>query len=166
MLLDIVMVRERDDAYLVSSRAGQGLIERDYSRFRYTAEGHDPLGYTGNPRAVSLMDGGFHDKDSWFAATAETNHPDALFQIAQLFDSPRCGDIVVSSELGWDFMDQGHRASHGGLEKAEMVVPCVMAGPGVRQGTIPLARTVDLYPTYLRFLGIPNYDGEVLNVFL
>ena len=63
-------------------------------------------------------------------------------------------------------MDQGHVASHGGLDHTHIGVPCVIAGPGVRQGTLPIARTVDLYPTYLKYLGIPHYDGEVLNVFI
>ncbi|HSG29288.1 MAG TPA: hypothetical protein VLA34_12465, partial [Candidatus Krumholzibacterium sp.] len=75
-------------------------------------------------------------------------------------------DIVVSSEPGWDFMDQQHRASHGGLEKEELLVPFVLAGPGIREGeVIPQARTVDLYPAFLRFFGLPNIDGEVPDVF-
>ena len=73
---------------------------------------------------------------------------------------------MVSSAPGWDFMDQGHVATHGGLERNEMMVPCVVAGPGVKEGeTIPGARTVDLYPMYLRHFGIPALDGEVPNVF-
>jgi arylsulfatase A-like enzyme len=124
------------------------------------------LGYTDHSLSATLIDGAFHDKDVWFASTRGTNYPDAIFQIAQLFDSERCGDIILTAKAGWDLMNQGHVASHGSLERAEIHVPCVMAGPGIKQGTIPLARTVDIYPTHLKYFGIPHCDGEVLNVFL
>jgi hypothetical protein len=162
----LVMVKEKEDVYRVFSKDGESKIERDYMSFRYTVNAADPLGYADNLDSSQLIDGAYHDKDEWFAATTETDFPDALFQISQLFDSERCGDIVISSVPGWDFMKQEHIATHGGLEKAEMMVPCVIAGPGIKQGIIPLARSVDLHPTYLKFLGIPHYDGEVLNVFL
>lgn len=164
--IDLVMTKEKDDVLLVFSREGEGRIERDYSSFRYTVSGADPLGYAADHRSAPLIDGRYHGKDEWFMATRKTDYPDGLFQIAQLFDSPRCGDIVVTAQPGWDLMDQGHKASHGSLERTQLHVPCVVAGPGVKQGTIPLARTVDLYPTYLKYLGIPRYDGEVLDVFM
>jgi hypothetical protein len=47
-----------------------------------------------------------------------------------------------------------------------MTVPCVLAGPGVRHGVIPFARTIDVQPTFLQFLGLPHHEGEGLSVFL
>jgi predicted AlkP superfamily pyrophosphatase or phosphodiesterase len=164
-----VIARERENVYRLFSKDGDAKIERDVPRFnlRYTVLNEpDPLGYTKNAASARLMDGTYHDKDTWFGATTGTDYPDALFQVSQLFDSSRCGDIVISSKPGFDLMPEHHKATHGGLEKSEMMVPCVIAGPGIREGIVHKARTVDLYPTYLRFLGIPNYDGEVLNVFL
>jgi predicted AlkP superfamily pyrophosphatase or phosphodiesterase len=164
--IGLVMAREKEDTVLIFSGKGEGRIERDYSSLRYSFSRQDPLRYAENPECAALMDGKNHDKDDWFLATRKTEYPDGLFQIAQLFDAPRCGDIVVTAKPGWDLMDQGHKASHGSLERTHLHVPCVIAGPGVKQGTIPIARTVDMYPTYLKFLGIPHYDGEVRNVFL
>jgi hypothetical protein len=63
-------------------------------------------------------------------------------------------------------MDQKHIASHGGMDYHQIVVPCLIAGPGIKQGTIPIARTVDIYPTFLKHMGLPRYDGEVLDVFI
>jgi predicted AlkP superfamily pyrophosphatase or phosphodiesterase len=165
--IGLLMVRERPDLYHIFSKSGEGIIEREYSRFRYSVIGTDPLGYKSLPSSANLIDGNFHDKDTWFSATTSSSYPDAPFQITQLFDSPRCGDMVISSKPGWDFLSPGthHKASHGSLEKAEVMVPCVLAGPGIKQGNIEIARSIDLYPTYLKYLGIPNYDGEVLNVF-
>ena len=155
--------------YRVFTEDGDARIERDeFSRdLKYSVlSGSDPLGYSGHPSSRELMDGGFHDKNRWFEQTTGTDYPDALFQISQLFDSERCGDIVTSSTPGWDFLDQQHKATHGGLEKDEIMVPCVVAGPGIRAGeAIARARTVDLYPMYLEFFGIPNLDGGVPNVF-
>lgn len=162
----LVMAQENRNTFRVFSREGQGTIQRDYGSLRYSVTGADPLGYASDSQAAHLMDGVYHDKDEWFRATRKTDYPDGLFQITQLFDSERCGDIVVNAETGWDFMDQGHVGSHGAMNRGQIQVPCVIAGPGVRQGKIPIARTVDLYPTYLKHLGIPHYDGEVLNVFL
>jgi hypothetical protein len=164
--IGLVMAREDLNTVHVFSADGQGTIERDYASLRYSVTGSDPLGFADHPEAATLMDGAYHDKDEWFMATRQTAYPDGVFQIAQLFDSERCGDIVINAGLGWDLMDQGHIASHGGLDREQIHVPCVIAGPGVKQGSIPIARTVDLYPTYLKYLGIPHYDGEVLNVFL
>jgi hypothetical protein len=164
--MGLVMARQNANTVHIFSADGQGTIERDYASLRYTVTGSDPLGYAGHPPAAALMDGAYHDKDEWFMASRQTGFPDGVFQIAQLFDSERCGDIVLNAEPGWDLMDQAHIASHGGLDRPQIHVPCVIAGPGVKHQRVPIARTVDLYPTYLKYLGIPHYDGEVLNVFL
>jgi hypothetical protein len=163
--IGFVMAREKDDVVLVFSRDGEGRIERDDASLRYSFSGADPFGFAADSLSAALIDGQYHGKDEWFMATRTTNFPDALFQIAQLFDSKRCGDIVVTAAPGWDLMDQGHIASHGSIERTQIQVPCVVAGPGVKQGTIPIARTIDLFPTYLRYLGALNHDGEVPDVF-
>jgi hypothetical protein len=168
-----VLAMERDDpelrTYRVFTESGDARIERDqFSRqLKYSVlSGPDPLGYSSIPETRDLMNGEFHDKDRWFTSTRDADYPDAPFQISQLFDADRCGDIVVSSTLGWDFMDQGHKASHGGLERDELMVPCVVAGPGIKEGaTVPQGRTVDIFSIFLRFFGIPNLDGGVPDVF-
>lgn len=169
--IKLVMAKEKEDVYRIFSKAGEGKIERNSSslHLKYTViNGSDPLGYTGNADSAGLMNEEFHDKDEWFAKTTGTDYPDALYQVSQLFDTERCGDIVLSSKPGYDLMkiDEPRLAGHGGIEKAEMMVPCVIAGPGIGQGVIEKARTIDLYPTYLEFFGFPYYEGEVLNVFL
>ena len=49
-----------------------------------------------------------------------------------------------------------------------MVVPLVFAGPGVEPGRRPAARTVDLAPTILGWLGVPfdpdEMDGDDLRI--
>jgi arylsulfatase A-like enzyme len=164
--IELVMASEGRNRIHVLSRDAESVIERDYTSLKYTPVQGDPLGYTGDPEAGLLVNGLYHDKDDWFMATRNTRYPDGMFQIAQLFDSERCGDVVVTASDGWDLMDQKHIASHGGMDVHQIVVPCVVAGPGVRQGSIPIARTVDIYPTFLKHMGLPRYDGEVLDVFI
>ena len=53
----------------------------------------------------------------------------------------------------------------GGLRPADMLVPMLLAGPGVPRGTVNVAQTVDLVPTLLYLLGRPipaDLDGRVL----
>lgn len=164
--IELVMAADGRDMIYVFSKDGEGHIERDYASLKYTAVEGDPLGYADHPEANLLMNGHHHDKDDWFMSTRNTRYPDGVFQIAQLFDSERCGDIVVTASDGWDLMDQKHIASHGGMDFRQIVVPCIIAGPGIRQGNIPIARTVDIYPTFLKHMGLPRYDGEVLDVFI
>ena len=164
--INLVIAKEKEDTFVIFSRHGLGRIERDFASLRYSFTDVDPLGYADNADSEALIDGAYHDKDDWFLASRNTNYPDGLFQIAQLFDSSKCGDIVVTALPGWDLMDQGHIASHGSLEKNQLQVPCIIAGPEMKQGTIPIARTVDLYPAYLKHFGIiPRHDVEVLDVF-
>jgi hypothetical protein len=174
--IKLVMAKETRDVCRVFSKEGESKIERELCDLRYTVvNGNDPLGYAGNPESDQLIDGTHHDKDEWFAATTGTDYPDAPFQISQLFDSDRCGDIVISSEpnrnggRGSDIMTIGEirNAGHGGLEKPEMMVPCVIAGPTIKQNhVIERARTVDLFPVYLEYFGLTKtYEGVLLNVF-
>jgi len=164
--IQLVAARESEDVFRILGKGGEAKVERHWSTFRYTVTDTDPLGYTAVDACKALQDGAYHDKDAWFAASCSSGYPDALFQITQLFDAERCGDVVISSTPGWDLMDQGHIGTHGGLERDEMTVPCVLAGPGIRQGTIPYARTIDLQPTTLQFLAGANAGREALNVFL
>ena len=164
--VNLLMVKEKNNNCIIFAKDGEGRIERDNASFRYTVNGTDPFGYSDHEESAKLIDGGYHDKDKWFFATRSTDYPDGIFQSTQLFDSERCGDIVITARPGWDLMDQQHIASHGSLDKEQLQVPCVMAGPGIKQGTIPIARTVDLHPTYLKHFGLTKDVEDVLNVFI
>jgi len=70
---------------------------------------------------------------------------------------------------GWDLMNEGHIGSHGSLEREEMMVPAVLAGPGIIKKKLKYARTVDIFPTYLRFFGMNpallKIEGRTLDIF-
>jgi arylsulfatase A-like enzyme len=75
-------------------------------------------------------------------------------QVAQLFDSPRVGDFVVSATPGFDLRagekeKREYRSCHGSLHREHMRVPFALNVPVADRH----ARSVDAFPTILDLLG-------------
>ncbi|HQR46337.1 MAG TPA: alkaline phosphatase family protein [Thermoanaerobaculia bacterium] len=124
-------------------------------------QGEDPFGYARDPRLAPYLTGGPFTAPEWLEATARTDYPDLVVQLPEFFDSPRAPDVFISPRDTYGFRS-GKAAGHGGLSRSEMIVPVVFAGPGVAPGRRPVARTVDLAPTLLRWLGVP-FDPEAMD---
>jgi arylsulfatase A-like enzyme len=129
-------------------------------------EGEDPLDYVHAAAAAPLV-GSAREAGEWLEATAETEFPDLVVQLPEFFDSPRSPDVLVSPKDGYGFT-KGYAAGHGSLSRSETVVPFVFSGPGVSPGILHAARTVDLAPTLLSYLGVAydpdEMDGENLEI--
>jgi hypothetical protein len=153
--------------YIVGNRHGclrvAGRRQDDGWRINLSVEGKDPLRY-----------GAFAQQDVWrtpdelAALTADTEYPDAPWQIVQFFGSRRAGDLVVNARHGFDlrarFEYQPHNGSHGGLHRDHILVPALANAPW----PCTRLRTVDLFPTILSALGQavpPGRDG-VAHAFL
>jgi len=158
---------------LVYGAAGVAEIVRDEregeeSLYAYRVrQGADPFGYDADPRLSAFIAGGLHSDADWLEATAKTEYPDLVVQLPEFFDSSRAPDVFLSPRDGFGFRS-GKAAGHGALSRSEMVVPLLFAGPGVPHERRPVARTVDLAPTLLRWLGIPfdpdTVDGDDLGI--
>ncbi len=139
--------------------------EEDLYSYR-VVEGEDPLGYTAWDAVRPLL-GTLRSADDWLVATARTPFPDVPVQLAEFFDSPRSPDVYVSPADGWGFTP-GRVGGHGSLSRGDILVPMLFAGPGVAPGRIRAARTVDLTPTLLGYLGVPfdagDFDGDDLGI--
>ncbi len=86
------------------------------------------------------------------------SHPYAYERIAQLFDSPRAPDLVVSPKAYAYGIQPGQ---HGALDVVQCRAPLVFSGPGVRRGFFKLnARQVDVAPTIARIAGLPKIAGR------
>jgi hypothetical protein len=140
-----VHTRDRGRA-LVSRRAGGTL---DYRRIN-----GDPLGLGEDLANLS-------GTAAW-ERTFDCDYPDALVQIAALAAAPRAGDLILSAAPGWDLRARweplAHVSGHGALHRDQMLVPLVMSRPAT--GTP--RRTVDIFPSALRALGMPvpaDLDG-------
>ena len=167
---DLVVVRVDENNLRILNTGGTAELTRGRTDggnvYRYRAmQGVDPLGYKADHRTAGLMDGQFHDAQQWLDASAGGERPDVVAQLLELNDSPRAGDILLFAKDGWDY---GHEdlGGHGGLTRRELIVPWIIAGPGLpRGGHIEGARSVDLVPTMMDLLGRadsipPGLDGR------
>ncbi len=127
--------------------AGRGVAEilADGPTVRYEPISGDPLGI--GPVAGCTADA------SW-EATASSDYPDALVQVASLLRSSRGGDLIVSAARDWDLRAKyepiPHVSSHGALHREHMQVPLLLNHP---VAGIP-RRTVDVMPSAARALGL------------
>ncbi|HYL60076.1 MAG TPA: alkaline phosphatase family protein, partial [Candidatus Acidoferrales bacterium] len=86
------------------------------------------------------------------------SHPYAYERIAQLFDSPRAPDLVISPKCYAYGIQPGQ---HGALDVVQCRAPLVFSGPGVRAGTFELnARHVDIAPTIAHLMRFPKIAGR------
>jgi len=84
-------------------------------------------------------------------------YPNGVERIRQLFSTTRCGDLVITAREGYDFAWEDSaflRGSHGSLYYEDSRVPLMIYGAG--KGNIDKAKTVDIMPTILSFIGKEN----------
>jgi hypothetical protein len=86
------------------------------------------------------------------------SHPYAYERIAQLFDSPRAPDLVISPKCYAYGIQAGQ---HGALDVVQCRAPLVFSGPGIRAGSFQLnCRHVDIAPTIARAMRFPKLAGR------
>ncbi len=95
--------------------------------------------------------------------TEATSYPDLFVQAAQIFRSPRCGDMVLSAAKGYDlrkrFEHPEHKSSHGALHDEHMLTP-LFSNVKIKRNFV---RSADLFPSILKLANkpLPDFvDGE------
>ena len=92
------------------------------------------------------------------------------WQLAKPLIRQGCDVLLVTFEFalgeGWDF-EPDYMGGHGGVGAGDMLVPLVLAGPGIEGGSkLETARTVDVVPTLVELLGgdmrAVAFDGKSL----
>ncbi|MFI5352781.1 MAG: alkaline phosphatase family protein [Candidatus Binatales bacterium] len=97
------------------------------------------------------------DPNFAYIEPAALTHPYAYERIAQVFDSPRGPDLIVSPKCYAFGIQPGQ---HGALDIVQSRAPLMFAGPGVKQGQHRIAsRHVDIAPTIARLMGFPEIEG-------
>ncbi|MGH7865993.1 MAG: alkaline phosphatase family protein, partial [Candidatus Binataceae bacterium] len=162
----------RDGAYEVWSRRGMVRFKR------YAAEtgalsfdvveqiGENPVANQ-DPCAVStlaeelaaaaLSGNPGDDANCAYIEPQALSHPYAYERIAQIFDSPRGPDLMVSPKAFAFGIQPGQ---HGALDVVQSRAPLVFSGPGVRAGVHQVAaRQVDVAPTIAHLMGFPRSQG-------
>ena len=157
--VDLVIYRgNTPQSFVVHNADGKATLEVRDKNFAYHPEGADPLKLGGelcvNGHRAALE------------ATFDSEYPDSLYQVQQLFQSRRAGDLVVSARTGYDLRDfweyPEHLGSHGSLHRSHMHVPLIYNQKSWH--THP-ARTADLFNSILKWKGISTAvsEGEALN---
>jgi CDP-diacylglycerol---glycerol-3-phosphate 3-phosphatidyltransferase len=144
--VDLIAGRSVEGGIAVQSRRGRAhLLEDADGRITYLVKGGDPFGLPALPQVFSSAQA--------LALTAESDHPDGIVQLAQLFRSRRTGDIVLSTHddvvLAGGGIARGV-PTHGALARRHLEVPlfsnvALPAGP---------MRTADVFALTLTLLGI------------
>ena len=163
----------RDDSYEVWSRRGMLRFKRFVDEsgalsFEVVEQiGENPIANQ-DPFIVSTIEEELDAAERSGNSTADVNraffephvlsHPYAYERIAQLFDSPRAPDLVVSPKAYAYGIQAGQ---HGALDVVQSRAPLVFSGPGVRAGKFQLsARHVDVAPTIARMMRFPKVAGR------
>ncbi len=156
--VDLIATRYGSGAILIESDRGcarlHESIEDGELQLVYEVFNSDPFGFKELPLRMT--------SEQALQLTAESSHPDALMQLAQLFRSPRTGDMVVSAAAGHDLRERyerpEHRSSHGALHDQHMSVPLAISEP-LTNGPL---RTADVFSMITSWIGVEppsNTDG-------
>lgn len=156
--VDLLAYRDEEANIVVQRGEDRVRFRRGDGRVKVETFGTDPLGL---PAGMRVMEEEYCFQLSW-----DQEFPDAVLQLSQIFDSPRCGDVIVIAKPGHDlrrrFEVPGHAASHGGLHRDHMMVPLLVNDPAL---AIAPCRTVDVFAYLLQQLGRsvpPELDGRQL----
>lgn len=161
-----VAYREAENRIVIRSATAAARIEErpgpTAPEYRYLPIDGDPLGLTGDPAASAAVATGFHDARQWLHACRDTQFPSAVALLPGLLRSPRAGQVAVLAAPGYSFADE--RGGHGGIRRDEVIIPLMVAGPGLPAGgVVPIARGADLVPTILTLLGRAPHAGDALD---
>ena len=156
--LAFVAGQSDDGAIIVQNRTGVGKITCEAETFSYQFQGADPLGYGVCYQNLSSRDA--------LVQTYDSEYPDGLVQLWQIFQGDRTGDLVLSAHPGYDLRARyeypEHHATHGALNAEQMFVPLAINIPIETE----FIRTVDLFPTILSQFGRTvepsQIDGRIL----
>ncbi len=108
-------------------------------------------------RAAAASGNPSDDPNLAFFEPHALSYPFAYERIAQVFDSPRGPDLIVSPK---SYAYGSQRGQHGALDVVQSRAPLIFSGPGLRPGSYGLAaRHVDIAPTIARLMGFAAVRG-------
>jgi len=125
--IDFILIRKNKHCITVINQEGEAEVDFKNDLVSYTKTTGNPLKLENTPAPLNDTEG--------FDFTFESEYPDSLVQIKQLFKSGRTGDIVVSANIGFDLRDfweiPEHKGSHGSLHWEHMHIPIMTNKKGL-----------------------------------
>jgi len=117
--IDFIAIRKENGNVAIVNEHGEAEVIIENGKVGYKS-------HSANPFKIDDTHQLMNDQDA-FDYTFESDYPDALVQIKQLFASERTGDVVVSAKIGYDLRDfweiPEHKGSHGSLHWEHMHIP-------------------------------------------
>lgn len=145
--VDFIAGRSVDGGIMVQSRRGKAHILEDAGgRVTYIVKGRDPFGYEKIDQVTN--------SERILSQTFDSNYPDGIIQLLQIFRSERTGDLIVSAKNDTSLVRDDEiwqrTVTCGSLSSVHSKVP-VISSHNLLKTNI---RSVDLLPTALTSLGI------------
>ncbi|MBT3182583.1 MAG: hypothetical protein HN337_08785 [Deltaproteobacteria bacterium] len=158
--IDVLAGRSVEGGIVIQSRRGKAHVLEDADgRVTYMIKGSDPFGYDSMPQIIN--------SNLSLESSIDSNYPDGIIQLLQLFRSRRAGDVILSASEGVSLVNDiskvgfDSKITHGSLMRRHMLLPLLSSVP-LNKGPI---RTADIFATVLDMLGIEpahSLDGKRL----
>ncbi|MEM9546661.1 MAG: alkaline phosphatase family protein [Bacteroidota bacterium] len=152
--IELVIYKKDKNNIVVQNKTGHALISKIRDKYKYQTVSADPLEYGSMHLSDTLL-----TKDEWLAMTIHTNYPDAVFRLFSLMSAPNIGDLVITSEEGYDLAKNyevivnNYKGGHGGLRSGQLRVPYIIYAPGLAQQSIEYTRAEDVGKMIMNWLG-------------
>lgn len=163
--IELVAYLAAEDEVVLRTSGGESRVRtRDDPRgpqYAYVPQPDDVLGYLADPDLAAFVAAGYYSPREWLAATGAQTLPDVVPHLIPLLRAPHVGEVVAFAKPGYSFLLE--KGGHGGLNRDEVLIPFLVAGPGLPAGTsVGPGRAVDLAPTLLTLLGLPLPEDGLL----
>ena len=155
----IQLVIYKKDAYniVVQNKEGYAFITKIGNKYQYHIHTADPLEYG----ELKLVDT-FMTKDKWIKHTIQSNYPDAVYRLFSLMQTPTVGDLVITSQEGYDLAKDyeaivnDYKGGHGGLRGDQLRVPYIIYENNLPNDTLNYARAEDIGIMIKNWLGFDH----------
>jgi len=155
--IQLVIYKKDDQNIIVQNSDGYAVITKTDDKYQYHKATGDPLEY----ESLDLIDT-FLTKENWIDQTIGSKYPDAIYRLYSLMEAPNIGDLVITSEEGYDLAKNyevivnNYKGGHGGLRGDQLRVPYILHTKKTSGKTIDYARSEDVGKMIIDWLGFVN----------
>jgi predicted AlkP superfamily pyrophosphatase or phosphodiesterase len=156
--IQLVIYKKDASNIVVQNKEGAAVITKLENKYQYHIDSADPLEYAD----LQLVDT-FLTKDQWIENTIESTYPDAIYRLFALMQTPNIGDLVITSQEGYDLAKNyevivyDYKGGHGGLRGDQLRVPYIIYANGLPKNNLNYARAEDIGIMIKNWLGF-NHD--------